>query len=82
MLSSEWCSSDVDKLEANSRMSWFSSISSAGKIHQIQNVEFKKEKEEMALRYSSCKPIDIDFIKMGKGSSYRGSTGLARGFVT
>lgn len=66
MLSSEWCSSDVDKVEANSRMSWFSSISSAGKIHQIQNVGSKKEKEEMALRYSSCKPIDIDFIKMGK----------------
>ena len=72
MLSSEWCSSDVDKLEANSRMSWFSSISSAGKIHQIQNVDSRKEKEEMALRYSSCKPIDIDFIKMGKGLFLRG----------
>ena len=67
MLSSEWCSSDGDKVESNSRMSWFSSISSAGKIHQIQNVDSRKEKEEMALRYSSCRPIDIDFIKMGKG---------------
>ena len=72
MLSSEWCSSDGDKVESNSRMSWFSSISSAGKIHQIQNVDSRKEKEEMALRYSSCRPIDIDFIKMGKGLFYEG----------
>ena len=67
MLSSEWCSLDGDKVESNSRMSWFSSISSAGKIHQIQNVDSRKEKEEMALRYASCRPIDTDFIKMGKG---------------